>query len=296
MLVRIHGMSIERMEKAEVPAGVVRVKIIANHLTEDIDGETVLKQAFDEQTVKNFLNIGIIDWWHKSKDPDLSDNERARAVLGRPVDFLWENGKPVVIADLTKSHPVVAEMMPHLEAKQPVFAGSIGGAKVVFKVTDKNGQKKRIIPKINFDHLAIAPCNSVVNREPGMNVELLQKAGNQKGDLMVEFGDMMDFCSHGFHIDDEILLRKAIEAPESVADLSNTSGGVLTKQSLEKTVSNLTLSDDDGLSLIDVVIKIANGSLPANEKAVKSYFDLINKADTGSKVVSLINKYFEAEV
>ena len=50
MFFQINGLTIQNLQKASDDK-LVKVDIIANHLTEDSDGETVLKEAF------NFLNI-----------------------------------------------------------------------------------------------------------------------------------------------------------------------------------------------------------------------------------------------
>lgn len=239
MLFHINGLAVSNLQKSTNP-NVVRVDIVANHLTEDEDNETVLKEAFDDETVKNFLDVGVIDYWHDSHNPSLDKVERNKSILGKPVAFRWENGKPVVTADLTKTHPIVRDMLPHLEAKQPVYAASIGGSKMVLETMDSNGQKHRIIPKIKWNHLAIAPAPDVINRAPGMNVRLLKAK-----DILCEFSDLNVFAHNGNIIGREEDLRKALEAPESVSDMYNTPGGSVTMQSLEGMLADLTLNVTD---------------------------------------------------
>jgi hypothetical protein len=288
MFFQINGFSIQPLEKAGDSA-VAIVDIIANHLTEDEDGETILREAFDESTVKEFLQTGLIDYWHETKNPHLSKEERNKYLIGKPTAFRWENGKPVVTAALTKSHPIVQEMMPHLEAGQAVYAASVGGSKMVLEAQDSKGQKKKVIPKIKWDHLAIAPAPYVINRAGGVNVRLLQKAN----DLLCEFDDVSSFVRNREIIGKEEDLRKALSAPASVGDLSSTPGGAVTKQSIEKKPTSLTLSEEDGLDLIDTIIGVKNKKIPLSKAEYLSHFEAQNKKDFGKKSYSLISKYFK---
>ena len=287
MFLYVDGLEINVLEKSkQTDENLVMVDIIANHLTEDTDNETVLKEAFDQKTVQEFLDIGIIDWWHKSKDANISDSEKAQSVIGIPKGFRWVNGKPVVTAGLYKKNPIVQEMIPSLESSEPAFAASIGGGKVVMKVNTPDGEK-RIIPKIKWDHLAIAPRNSVINRMPGPNITLLQKANN----LLFTFPTMDSFKSDSIEcFAKEEDLKKALLAPSSVSDLDNTSGGVVTKQDLEKGISNLSLSEDEAIELIDTILDIKNGEIPDDNDGFINYFTVQKKADLGKKYFSLINK------
>ena len=288
MLFQINGLSISNLQKAPDSA-VIAVDIIANHLTEDTDNEIVLKEAFNPETVKEFLDIGVLEFWHESKNPLLTKEEKNKFLIGKPTAFRWENGKPVVTAHLTKSHPIVVDMLPHLEANQPVYAASIGGSKMVLEAMDTSGRKHRIIPKIKWDHLAIAPANSVINREPGMNVRLLQKA-NQ---IMCEFDDMNVFRHNSTIIEHEESLMKALMAPGSVSDMQTTSGGVITKQSLEKKPVTLTFSEDEGIDLLDTIIGIKDKKIPLTKADYIRHFESQNKKDFGNKSFRLIDKYFK---
>lgn len=287
MLFQINGLQITNLQKASDDK-LVKVDIIANHLTEDSDGETVLKEAFNDETIKEFLDIGQIDAWHDSKNPALSKEEKMKAIIGKPIAFRWENGKPVVTAQLTKSHPLVQAMLPHLEADNPVYAASIGGSKMVMQVRDSEGNEKRIIPKIRWDHLALAPCNSVINREPGVNVRLLQKAG----DIIAEFNDMSSFnIMSGQIFGQEQELRKALSAPESVGDLKESPGGAVTKQSLEKGIASLTFSEDEACKLVDTIIGIKTGSIPMTINEYKAHFK--TDEEFAEKSYRLFDKYFK---
>ena len=287
MFFQINGLQIQNLQKA-TDDKLVNVDIIANHLTEDTDGETVLKEAFSEEVVKDFLDTGVINFWHDDKNPALSKADQMKALIGKPIGFRWENGKPVVTAQLTKSHPLVQTMLPHLEANNPVYGASIDGSKMVMKVQDNEGAEHTIIPKIKWAGLAIAPCNSVINKEPGVNVRLLQKAN----DIIAEFNDITSFemmSSNVFGKEQE--LKKALAAPESVGDMQGTSGGVITKQDLEKSVVSLTFSEDDALDLIDTMLKIKSGSIPLNRKGYCNHFQ--NKKEFADKSYQLFDKYFK---
>ena len=288
MLFQINNLTIANLQKAKNDK-TITIDIIANHLTEDTDGETVLREAFDESTVKEFLDVGVIEYWHESRNPHLNKEEKNKNLLGNPVAFRWENGKPVVTAELTKSHPIVKDMLPHLESGLPVYAASIGGSKMVLSASDSTGQEHRVIPKIKWDHLALAPANAVINREPGMNIRLLQKAN----DIMCEFDNFDSFSANTDIIEKEEVLMKALTAPESADDLQNTPGGVVTKQSIEKDITNLTLSDQDGLDLIDTFIGIKEKRIPLKKAEYLSHFEKQKKKDFGHKSYGLINKYFK---
>jgi hypothetical protein len=290
MFFRVNGLQIKSLAKAVANNDKIAVvDIIANHLTEDTDGETVLKEAFTPETVKEFLDIGVIEFWHESKNPLLTKEEKNAMLLGKPVAFRWESGLPVVTAHLTKTHPIVAEMLPHLEAENPVYSASIGGSKVVLEAQGRDGQVHHVIPKIKWDHLAIAPSNMVVNREPGVNVRLLQKAN--ESNLFMDFDSINTFKrSAGQFFAQEAVLSKALSAPASVSDMQNTPGGVITKQSLEKTISNLTFSEDEAEKLLDTIIKVNQGNVPKTESEYKTHFkDDGNFAD---KSWRLFSKYF----
>jgi len=287
MLFQINGFEISNLQKANDKT--ITVDIIANHLTEDEDSETILKEAFDKDTVQNFLDIGVIEYWHESRNPNLSKEEKNKYLIGKPKSFKWQDGKPVVTASLTKSHPIVMDMLPHLEAGQPVYAGSVGGAKMVLEALDAEGAKHRIIPKIKWDHLAIAPSPYVINRAGGVNVRLLNKAK----ELMCEFDNVDSFIINGQKIvESETELRKALLAPGSVADLSGTSGGAITKQSLEGD-PELKFSEKDGLDLIDTIIGIKNKKIPLQKADYIKHFEKQNKKDFGDKSFKLISKYFK---
>jgi hypothetical protein len=285
MLFQVNGFSISNLQKS---GDIISVDIIANHLTEDTEKETILKDAFSPETVKEFLDIGVVEFWHESRNPILSKKEKNEAIIGKPVAFRWENGLPVVTANLTKGHAIVQTMLPHLEAKQPVYAASVGGAKMVLEVSDSNGSKHRVIPRIKWDHLAIAPSNAVINRAPGMNVRLLQKAN----DIMCEFDDMSEFAKNANIMDQESVLMKALMAPASVSDLSSTPGGAITKQDLEGAV---TFSESEATDLLDTIIGIKRKKIPLTKAEYIQHFEKQNKKDFGSKSFMIIDKYFKSK-
>lgn len=288
MFLQINGLQIRNLQKAD-DSKVVRVDIVANHLTEDSEKETILKEAFSPDIVKDFLSVGIIDFWHDSHNPALTKEEKNAAIIGKPVAFRWDNGLPVVTAELTKGHPEVQKMLPHLEAAQPVYAASVGGAKMVLEVRDANGEKHRVIPKIKWDHLAIAPANQVINRAPGVNVRLLQKA------LLCEFDDYNVFANNQNILEHEETLMKALMAPSSVADMQSTSGGVITKQSLEKKPVSLTFDEDESIMLLDTILGIKNKKVPLEKAAYIKHFESQNRKNFGDKSFRLFDKYFKLQ-
>jgi|WetSurMetagenome_2_1015567.scaffolds.fasta_scaffold03660_4 hypothetical protein len=289
MLFQINGFSISTLNKASNDK-IITVDIVANHLTPDSDDELVLKEAFNKETVKNFLDIGVVEFWHESKNPILTKEEKNSNLLGKPIAFRWQDGKPVVTAQLTKSHPIVQTMLPHLEAEQPVYSASIGGSKMVLEVADSLGKKHKVIPKIKWDHLAIAPANSVINREPGMNVRLLQKAN----DILCEFDDLNIFSRNSSIIEHEEVLTKALMAPSNVSDMYNgSSGGVITKQDIEKKPVKLLFDENEGLDLIHTIIGIKNKKIPLRKAEYLKHFEKKNKKEFGNKSFMLIDKFIK---
>jgi hypothetical protein len=289
MIFQINGLSVKNLLKAE-NSSVIAVDIIANHLTEDTENETVLKEAFNPETVKEFLDIGVLEFWHESRNPNLTKEEKNAAIIGKPVAFRWEKGLPIVTAHLTKSHPIVVNMLPHLEANQPVYAASLGGSKVVLEAMDGSGRKHRIIPKIRWDHLAIAPSNTVINREPGLNVRLLKKAN----DILCEFDNMNIFSKNTSIANHEEVLMKALMAPGSVADMQVTSGGVIARQDLERNPVSLTFNENESLDLLDTILGIKNKKIPLTKAEYIKHFESQNKKDFGDKSFRLIDKYFKS--
>jgi hypothetical protein len=290
VLFQINGLQISNLQKAR--AGIVTVDIIANHLTEDQEQETVLKEAFSPDEVNNFLDIGVIDFWHDSDGQSLTKAEQNAAIIGKPVAFRWEKGLPVVTAELTEKHPRVQEMLPHLQANQPVYAASLAGSKMILETHDAEGATHKIIPKIKWNKLAIAPAPYVMNRAPGMNVRLLQKAK----DIICEFDNIDAFTVNKDNvIAQEQVLMKALMAPGSVSDMYNTPGGSVTRQSLEGKPVNLTLSDQDGLDLIDTIIGIKERRIPMRKAEYMDHFKQQKKEDFGRKSFGLIDKYFKSK-
>lgn len=284
MLFQVNGLQFSNLQKAG--DGTIRVDIVANHLTPDSDGEMILKEAFNKDTVDEFLNVGLIDYWHDSENNHLSKSQRNDAIIGKPVAFRWEDGKPVITAQLTKSHPEVQKMIPHLEADQPVYAASVSGSKMVLEANDSNGQKHRIIPKIKWTRLAIAPAPDVINTGAGLNVRL-----TKANEIACTFSDMNIFANN-INLEEKEL-RKALLAPSSPTDMYETPGGVVTKQSIESDTVNLTLSDQDGLDLIDTIIGIREKRIPLKKAGYIKHFDDLKKCDFGQKSYGLIKKYFK---
>lgn len=140
---------------------IVRVRMIANMMEPDKEGQTIAREAFDKATVDRFLKEGIIEWFHKTITGKTME-EKCGAVLGRPVSFAWENGLPVVYADLTKAHPMVRDhILPHLEAGNDVFGASVGGD--VLRVQKAAGGSIDSIRGMVWRTLSVAPIAYVLS-------------------------------------------------------------------------------------------------------------------------------------
>ncbi len=243
---------------------VVKVRIVANQLTSDIQDEKMLPEAFDDETVNEFLGVGIIDWHHQSIMGETIE-ERAHAIIGKPYDFKWENEKPAVYADLAKSHPIVANsMIPNLEAKLPVYAGSIGGKRrKAEKIYDEStGKIINTISKIKWNHLAITGAPYVVNTAPGPQVSLVKAEGSDM--LHVSFSDIDMFNEQCEILNREPELTKALEAGYETDSKLKTGADANTRQSLEGDTWSHPLKKD-------ILEGIIQKRIPANSKAVKKY-------------------------
>ena len=214
----------------------ITVKIIANSLGVDKEGQRILPQAFNEATIKNFLDFGVIDYHHKSVTGH-SAQEKSEAIIGKPIAFLWENGLPVVHARLTKSHPIVKTILPHLEADQPVYGGSVGGSiKKAKKSYKENGKSVDDIYEIDWTHLAIAGAPYVISS--GSNVSLIKAAGSGKvgeeEEIQVTFSNIHSFTSNiKSYIDRESELIKALTVGAGTDSANLTGVDALRSQSLE---------------------------------------------------------------
>ena len=84
-------------------------------------------------------------------------------------------------------------------------------------------------------------------------------------------------------------------APESAGALYSEPGGVLTKQSIEKKPVNLTLSESEGLDLIDTIIGVKERRIPLKKADFINHFKELKKEDFGHKSYGLIDKYFKTK-
>lgn len=217
------------VQKASEDDKVIRVRMVANMLEPDKEDQEILPTAFSKATIDEFLKDGIIDWFHKSMT-GRTIQEKSESVLGRPIDFKWEGGLPVVYAELTKAHPIVRDsILPHLEAENDVFGASVGGKiKKIKSVFDKKLNKARDkIHEFVWQHLAIAPRSYIVS---GGSAVSLIKANDS---ISVNFSDIGAFCADYDILSNSELIHKALEAG-TATDISNMSGYDATRaQSLE---------------------------------------------------------------
>ncbi len=227
MYVEIGNWKIEKAARQD-DEKYINVRIIANTLLLDKENQEMLPEAFDDETINSFLKAGIIDWHHQSVLGKTME-DRAKAILGKPYDFQWEDGLPVVYARLTKSHPIVRDsIIPHLDAELPVLGGSVGGSiQKIKRVFDGAIQKaKEQIMKIDWNHLAIAASAYVVS--PGSAVSLVKAYNNE---LMVRFSDIGAFRYDVVANHEEIM--KALEFT-NITDIAKYQGvDALRTQSLE---------------------------------------------------------------
>lgn len=280
------------LEKADHSTNemVIPVRMIANRLKLDRENQELLPQAFDSSTVNNFLENGIIDWFHKSR-LGKSDKEKADAVLGKPTDFRWEEGLPVVYGDLTRAHPIVRDSIaPHLEAGNDVFGASVGGGAIKRnKIYDPVLHKaKEQISKIYWDHIAIAPSAYIVSL--GSKVSLA-KARN--GEVFLEFDTFNGFILQNDLVGDDAKVNKALEVDPGNDTALFTGADALIRQSL------------DGVDVFSeykeqVFKALFTREIPPTQNGIRKYLHTkgVSQTDIDSflknfqeNVYSLVNKY-----
>jgi hypothetical protein len=232
MLLEIANWKIEKAGTSNDDS-VVPVRLVANKLDVDKENQEIIPAAFNKATVDSFLSEGIIDWHHQSvigKNPE----DRARAILGKPTGFKWEDGLPAVYANLTKSHPIVRDsILPHLEAGQPVFGASVGGnvkkAKNVWD-SDKSRLKEQI-SEIKWDHLAIAARPYVISE--GTEVSMVKAYGASSEDIYLKYSDIGTFGTQYELIKKGSELHKALTVGAGTDSATLTGVDALRIQSLE---------------------------------------------------------------
>ncbi len=227
---------------------VIPIRMIANRLKIDKENQEILPQAFNKATVKSFLKHGIIDWHHQSvagKTPEI----RAKAIIGKPIDFAWEKedgvNLPVVYGNLTKSHPIVKDsILPHLDAGQDVFGASVGGnIKKADRIHDPIKDRiKEQISAINWDHIAIAGSPYVISQ--GSRVSLCKAA--MPGTEVLSDTEMFQFADITAFEDDYELLhasgdqfRKALQVGAGTDIATYTGADALRTQSKTDKYTNL---------------------------------------------------------
>ena len=148
----------------------IPIRIEASSETLDKDNDLILLSAYEEKTINDFLETGIIDYDHKSilgKD----DEEKAKAVIGEPTNFKIEKSRsmelevPVIYGDLYKENPFVRDsILPALKAATTRWGASIGGS--ILKSDSKNSGNKpyREISSIKLNHCAITPTRRAINK------------------------------------------------------------------------------------------------------------------------------------
>ncbi|MFQ3675921.1 MAG: hypothetical protein SNJ64_05205 [Endomicrobiia bacterium] len=219
-------MSLEK--SGEEVDGLIPVKIKINSPTPDKENERILLQAFDEETIKDFLANGVIDYDHESVRGQTAE-DRAKAIIGQPKKFYIENGAPVVEAVLFKKNPYVQNaILPAIENGEnvSVWKASVGGG-IIKKSTQfdpKLRNKINNIEKIKLVHIAITPNYKAVH--PDTYVKMIKSInidGMFTSPNKIIFNDFEPFC-------------KALTSGY-ITDMEGMTGGqVLNKQSLEENI------------------------------------------------------------
>lgn len=257
MRVEIGSWTLQKSKHTNDSNGIVPVSIIANKLNVDKVNDQIDESAFTKDVIDFFLREGIVDWQHESRTAPTSE-ERALAILGKPVDFEWyvEDGKryPKVFANLTKKNPIVSNViLPHLEADQPVLGASVGGG-ILETIKTYNEVIQAIVRKIlkiKWDHIAIAGRPYVMSDGSAVTLAksiIINKESEFSTEEVVSFSNLLTFNNAG-------RLSKSLEAGEGSME-------ALGKESLEKAnkVAN------------DYVMGLRDGSIPIGKESMRAFY------------------------
>lgn len=257
MRIEIGSWTLQKSKHFIETDSILPVSIIANRFNVDKVDDQIDPLAFTPDVIDFFLKEGIVDWQHESRTAPTTE-QRAFAILGKPVDFEWytENNQklPKVYANLTKDHKIVKEaIMPHLKADQPVLGASVGGSiletiKTFNEILEKIVRK---ILKIKWDHIAIAGRPYVMSDGSAVTLAksiIYQEKNQSVLEDIVSFNNLESFNNSS-------LLAKSLEAGQTPAI-------ALAKQSLEKAMD----------IAIDYINGLQNGSIPVGKQALIDFY------------------------
>ena len=149
--------------------GLIPVKIKINSPTPDRDGDRILAEAFDKETMDDYLANGIIDFDHQSVRGK-TEEEKAKAIIGKPRRFYFENGSPVIEGVLFKDNKYVRDaIFPAISvtSNEPitVWKASVGGGIIRKSIGYDPEYRKKIgdISKIKLIHVAVTPSYKAVH-------------------------------------------------------------------------------------------------------------------------------------
>lgn len=252
----------------------VNIRCVPNGLVKDRERQRLAKSAFSPEAVNYFLNNGVVEFWHESKQAP-TKRERAEATIGAPYDFKWEDGKPAVYNRIAKGMDVVQKfVMPHLESETNAIGCSVGG-NVLQKAPD--GKDGEVITRIFWDHLALAPRSSVMC--PGTSVGLI-KADDGRNTVLAYFPDTDDFERRINELaGQEESLIKALQVGTETDSTAMRGVDALRLQSLESGVPLIQWDEllkgcrDGALKSRDDVMKACGGTdmYERVRKALQSY-------------------------
>lgn len=264
----VHGFDLLKAGNGD--GRVIPIRMVANRMQRDRQGQTIDPAAFDAETVNRFINIGIIDWHHLSVLGETPE-ERAKSIIGKPTKFQWENDLPTVYGNLTAGNPIVRDAItPHLEADQPVLACSIGGKALLTKAEGGNGER---IYKIYWDHLAIAGAPYVISSGSDVRMAKADRIFNYGN-----FGDLSDDIGRGG------ALYKALSANDTTTDSAELSG----YPAVEGTAR-------DRKTLEKIMAGWNSGEINDTEKGVRHYLKSI-LGWPATEIDNYMNGYFTKEI
>ena len=294
MRVQIGNWKLEKAQGYNANSPIVPIRLVANRLSPDKVNERILPQAFNKPTVDYFLKCGLIDWHHESV-MGITNEARSGAILGRPTGFQWEGGLPVVYGNLTKANQIVREnILPHLEAEQPVFAASVGGnvRKARLSPDTVSGKQVKDILEIEWDHIAIAGAPYVMS--PGSEVSLVKAGMFSEAEHRVVQTDVLNYADLSFMERDFTdfetgggALFKTLSAGVNTTSIGNPSGfDAMQRQSIEG-------GRNSNSSAVETILRrLVDGTIQADTSAVEAYLE--DMGYQGKEKRALLDKVMQA--
>lgn len=286
-LFEVYSNQINLEKSGKEENGLIPVKIKINSPTPDRSGDRILLEAFDKDTMEDYLKYGVIDFDHQSVRGK-TEEEKAKAIIGKPTKFYIENGSPVIEGVLFKDNSYVKEAIyPAINAikneenLEPinVWKASVGGGIINKSMTYDPNYRKKIgdISKIKLIHVAVTPSYKAVH--PDTYVQMIKSStianlyiDHSKQEKTLIFDGFEPFC-------------KALSSGYVTDSEGASGGGALSVQSLEG--AKITTHSDVEEILEEMLFYIKNLIDPITSDRLMGWLE--GKGYQRIEAISLIN-------